>query len=292
MKKLILLFTFIFFGLFVKAQNSSANSLLWEISGPEGKVSYLFGTYHLLGSDFLKENTSLNKAYTSSKQVVVEMVMDSAQLPQMVPYYMMQGSLKAMMDSTEYQMLATEIEPMLGAPIAMLDNMKPMALATMLSMQMAQSETPDTFLFEGSPIDLFFAAEAKKEAKKVVPLETMLEQVELLMNSQTIEDQLEGLVYLVTEKEEVRAMTQNTIKAYIEQDLAAMLQISNDYEDEMGEMSALIDDRNKNWIPKLLPLLDQGSTFIAVGALHLPGENGLIELLQNEGYALRPITLK
>jgi hypothetical protein len=78
----------------------------------------------------------------------------------------------------------------------------------------------------------------------------------------------------------------------MQQDIPAMLDISSDYEEDMGDMTALLDDRNKDWVPKLKPLLAEGSAFIAVGALHLPGEFGLIELLRQEGYSVRAVEIK
>ena len=292
MKKVLTLLVLLFTALFTSAQSKNEKSLLWEISGPEGKISYLFGTYHLLGSDFINENPTLNNVYSNANNIVVETVIDSAQLPQMAQYSMMQESIKGMLDSTDYLLLSEKIEPLVGAPMVFLDNMKPMALATMLTLQMATAETPDTFLFEGMPIDQFFAWDAKKKNKNILPLETMLEQIELLFNSETVEDQLEALMYMVKEPEEMQEMTQNTIKAYIQQDLDAMVDISNDYEEDMGDMTKLLDERNENWIPKLKPLLAEGSTFIAVGALHLPGELGLLELLRAEGYTLKALELK
>jgi uncharacterized protein YbaP (TraB family) len=289
MKKVLTLLVLLFTALFTSAQSKNEKSLLWEISGPEGKISYLFGTYHLLGSDFINENPTLNNVYSNANNIVVETVIDSAQLPQMAQYSMMQESIKGMLD---YLLLSEKIEPLVGAPMVFLDNMKPMALATMLTLQMATAETPDTFLFEGMPIDQFFAWDAKKKNKNILPLETMLEQMELLFNSETVEDQMEALMYMVKEPEEMQEMTQNTIKAYIQQDLDAMVDISNDYEEDMGDMTKLLDERNENWIPKLKPLLAEGSTFIAVGALHLPGELGLLELLRAEGYTLKALELK
>ena len=55
------------------AQKSS-QSLLWKIEGKKGKPSYIFGTYHLVGSDYLKSHTKVEKAYEGSDKVMVEMV--------------------------------------------------------------------------------------------------------------------------------------------------------------------------------------------------------------------------
>lgn len=292
MKKVIILFVLALSFLNAAAQSQNENSLLWEISSPEGKTSYLFGTYHLLGSDFIKQKPKLNAIYQNAQTVVVETVMDSSLLPQLSMQSFMQKSIKELTDSADYALLKKELEPLLGAPMSLLDHMKPIALATALSFELAQEATPDTFLFEGLPIDLFFAADAEKKGKKLIALESMMEQAEILMNSESVEEQLEGLIYMIKEKEETKLITEATIRAYMEQDLAAMLEISEEDDGEMGDMTKLLDDRNVKWLLKLEPLLEEGQTFIAVGALHLPGEFGLVNLLRNQGYTLKPLLLK
>jgi uncharacterized protein YbaP (TraB family) len=292
MKKVVALFTLLLAGLFVSAQSVKQNSLLWEITGPKGKVSYLFGTYHLLGSDYIKEKPNLNLVYEKSETVVVETIIDSALLPQMAMKTIMVESIEDMVDSADYALISAAVEPLVGAPMSMLNNMKPMALATVISLKMAQDATPDSFQFSGMPIDQYFASKAKELKKNTVPLESMMEQADILLNGESIEVQLEALLYILKEKEEGRQMAQRTMTAYIEEDLAAMLTLSQDYEEEMGDVSAILDDRNKNWIPKLKPLLAEGSVFIAVGALHLPGEFGLIRLLRAEGFSLKPVEVK
>jgi len=292
MKKVFALFM-VAVGIFTaSAQTQNEKSLLWEISGPEGRTSYLFGTYHLLGSDYIKQKPKLDSVYQISKTIVVETVLDSSLLPELSMQSLMQQSIEEMADSADYALLKKELEPLIGAPMSLLNNMKPITLATVLSLQLAQEATPDTFLFEGQPIDLFFAADAKKQNKKLVALETMLEQTEILMNSETVEEQLEGLIYILKEKDETRLMIERTILAYMEQDIPAMFEISEGQADEMGDMTVLIDNRNKNWIPKIRPLLIEGQTFIAVGALHLPGEFGLIELLRSEGFKVKALAIK
>ena len=292
MKKVVAIIAILLSSFFVSGQSIKQNSLLWEITGPEERVSYLFGTYHLLGSDYIKEKPNLNSVYEKSKTVVVETIIDSALLPQMAMKAMMVESIADMVDSAEYTMISEAVEPLVGAPMSLLNNMKPMALATLISLNMAQAATPDSFQFSGMPIDQYFAAHAKKQKKEVVPLESMMEQADILLNGESVEEQLEALLYIINEKDEGRQMTQRTITAYMKEDLAAMLAISQDYEEEMGDMSAILYDRNRNWIPKLKPLLAKGSVFIAVGALHLPGEFGLIQLLEAEGFAFKALALK
>jgi uncharacterized protein YbaP (TraB family) len=267
------------------------SSLLWKVSSPDGaKASYLFGTYHLIGSDYLKQHQKVDAAYNQASNIVVEVVMDSSALMQATMKSMMLGkSLKELMDSNEYALVKAELEPVIGMPLAQLDQFKPSAISAIYAVIMAQKSTPEELTFKGDPIDVFFAKNGKKENKSVTALETVLEQADILYGSQTLEEQADALVELVEEKEEAEKMTQLIVQAYIDEDLNAMWKESMRMEDAYGDMEELVDNRNIKWISKLTPLLEEGQTFIAVGALHLPGENGLIELLKKEGYTLTPV---
>jgi uncharacterized protein YbaP (TraB family) len=125
--------------------------------------------------------------------------------------------------------------------------------------------------------------------KEVLALESLEEQMKILYSSQTAEEQLTDLISLVKDTAEARMETRTLIEAYAKGDLKKMMLISEETEVSMGDMKVWLDDRNVKWIPQLLPLLNEGNAFIAVGALHLPGEKGLLELLKAEGYTLSPV---
>lgn len=270
-----------------KAQKSS---LLWKIEHPETKeVSYIFGTYHLIGSDYLEQNPKVEKAYAEAKTVVVETVLDSsAMLTVAMKAMMFDNSLRNLVDSADYLLLQQEIEPIIGMPIAQFDNIKPIMLSTMYTVAKAQEVTPEDFAFEGTPIDLFFAENGKETGKKVVALETAMEQAEILFDSQTVEEQAAALVESVKAEMEDN-LSSEVLDAYKEQDLDRLWKLTQDWDESMGEMTLLLDDRNQKWIPKLKPLLEEGDVFIAVGALHLPGETGVLKLLKKEGFKVKSV---
>ena len=58
------------------------------------------------------------------------------------------------------------------------------------------------------------------------------------------------------------------------------------------EAAVMLDNRNKKWMQQLPGIFKQQSTFVAVGALHLAGENGLVMLLRNAGYTVKPLPTK
>jgi uncharacterized protein YbaP (TraB family) len=283
-----LLFGLLFIG--TGTQAISQNSLLWEIKHPQtGKTSHLFGTYHLLGSEYLEEAPKVQKAYAQAKRVVVETQIDSTKLLQFAMAGLMQQSLKELVDSAEYHLLKTELEPVLGVDLAQMDNFKPMMLSASYSMMLAQQSTPENFEFQGTPIDLYFATEGAKQGKEIVSLEDMLEQANLLFNSTTPQQQADELVAMLQEKEEAAESSKALVEAYQQQDLKKIEELGKAWGEEYGGMEALLDERNKNWMPKLKAELEKGDAFIAVGAMHLVGETGLVELLREAGYTVTPV---
>ncbi len=273
----------------VALQGKAQKALLWEVKAPGSeKVSHLFGTYHLVGATYLDKHTEVKKSFEEARTVVVETVIDSSRLMSFVMASMMQESLKKLVDSAEYHLLKQELEPLLGFDLAQMDNFKPVMLAATYSLALAQKNTPEDFSFSGDPIDQYFAAEGKKRGKEIVTLEDMLEQADLLFNTETVQEQAEDLVQMVVQKEEATAASRALIKAYKEKDLQKMEALGQEWAQEYGGMEALLDERNKKWIPRLKEVFEKGDAFAAVGALHLTGKNSLLKLLREAGYTVRP----
>jgi hypothetical protein len=288
MKKALSLLSLTFL-LSLHAEAQKNNSLLWEVKSSNGKTSYLFGTYHLIGSEYLKTHKKVAEAYAKSNTVVVETVIDSSQMMQMAMVGMMPDkSLKSMVDSADYAMLKKEIMRVTGYDIAMFDQMKPMTISAMYAAALAEDELDGEGL-SGNPIDVYFASYGKRNGKEVIELETMMEQAEMLYNGTTPEEQAAVLVQSVKDSLKSSEVTEDLLEAYMAEDLDLMWKMSNEEEDPLMDMTLLLDNRNTAWIEKLKPVLNAGSAFIAVGALHLPGDVGVIELLKKEGYSIKPV---
>ena len=134
----------------------------------------------------------------------------------------------------------------------------------------------------------------KSVAEQIVysALETIEEQMDVLFNHFSAEDQAAILLEFVVMKERGQQITRDIVDRYLEQNIAALDDIAQQTSKEMpawGSMDYINADRNKRWIEKLPEILKSGNRFIAVGALHLPGEQGLIQLLRKKGYTVKPI---
>lgn len=275
-----------FFTFSVNAQES----LLWEIKSPKNGVkSYLFGTYHLVGSTYLESHTKVQNAYKGAKTVVVEMVLDSTKLMQFAQAGMMTTSLTTLVDSTDYHLIKSNIEPIMGMDMTFLNMLKPVSLSAMYAVHLAEKNAPVDFKYEGMPIDLYFAVDGKKKAKEIVALEDMMEQARILYDSDPVEKQAEDLVNMLRDTAEAMDVTAQLIEAYQKEDLDAMAELGREWSAEYGDMTALLDDRNLNWMPTLKNVFNKGNAFVAVGALHLPGDAGLLSLLREAGYSVKPV---
>lgn len=268
-----------------------SNSLLYEISGNDlEKPSYLFGTYHLINSEFVKDKPRVYKAYQEADQVVVETEIDSSQLLAFTMKAMMPGkSLKTLLDEETYATIQEEVKNGMQVDLAMFDQFKPAYISTLLAVMYTNENNPWLKKYQGQPMDAFFAQEGKKQSKKVHLLETMMDQAEVLFSGTTVEEQAEDLKEMVNDKKATIELTQKLGRNYTNENLTGLEKLGEEYKEQYGEMTELVDDRNIKWMDQLPQILSDGNAFIAVGALHLPGEKGLINLLQAKGYTVKPV---
>lgn len=271
------------------------NALFWEVSGKGlKKPSYLFGTYHLLNHSFLEDIPNVKTAFEKSGHVTVEMVIDSSKLQHMAMASMMPDKkISELISADDYKLVADEIKSATGMDLKILDQFKPVALTVLLTLFYTQRENKEMLSkYSGTPLDAYFAYAGKINNKSVNTFETMEEQLKILYDHDSYEEQARQLVEFVKAKEEMIKAQTDLANLYLEQDLNGMYALFQKYSEQMGESKHLLDDRNVKWMEKLPALLQSGNQFIAVGALHFTGEKSLITLLRKAGYTVKPKTLK
>jgi uncharacterized protein YbaP (TraB family) len=183
------------------------------------------------------------------------------------------------------QELFDQLTPLMqqrGIPTQSLTKLKPWAAYMILSTPPAKT---------GQVLDLLLYEKATHEGKNLCGIETAEEQVAVFEQT-PLADQLSLLRELVSDPQSVDIQVRKMIPLYLQHDLAGLLAISTEATDATAEerngseafLKRLIDDRNQRMLERLLPRLGEGATFIAVGALHLPGHLGLLQLLADRGY--------
>lgn len=275
---------------------SASAQVLYKVEGNGLTApSYLFGTHHLAPLSKIEE-FGADQPFKDASMVVgeIDMTADQMQLAAAMQPHMMapaDSTLSKIISPEDYTVISKEFEnwaPMPGMTLQALDMLKPMAITSMVTVSMVSKDMPG--FNPSEQLDSWFQKQGKETGKKIMPLETVEFQASLLFDSTPIAYQADALVELLKDPAKAMEQTKTLNKAYNEQDLNAMLSLS-EAEDEHPEfMIALLDRRNADWLTKLPDIMKQGSAFIAVGALHLAGDKGLVEGLRKLGYTVSPLS--
>lgn len=266
--------------------------IFYRISGNGLKEpSYLFGTHHLAPLAVI-DSVGAREAMAAAKAVVGEIDMTQ---DQMALAMQMQKHMLAPADSTltkvlgeenmkRYATMFSEYAPMPGMQLQMLDAMKPMVVNTMVTMGMIQKSMPD--FKPGEQLDTYFQQEAKKAGKEILPLETAEQQAAILYDMTPIAEQAEALCEVFDKPEEAMANARKLNALYAVGDLDGMLEMTKTEEVNPQFFETLLFNRNADWMKQFPAMMAQRPCFIAVGALHLAGERGLVNQLRKAGYTV------
>jgi uncharacterized protein YbaP (TraB family) len=269
------------------AQGSPARfdrGLLWKIEKSGRPPSFLFGTVHIPDPRLLDFSPAVLGALKSAEQVATEIAMDMSNLQQlMVAMVYTDGrTLEGVAGKKLYAEVAA-IMVKIGVPEILTMQLKPWAAMTMLIVPPRG---------DAIPMDMALYQAAGQAGKKQAALESIDEQV-ALFEDQSVEHQLIMLRDVVANYDKVGAATQKMLRSYLDRDLGALNALAAN-EDLLSSkearalnrslMNRMIGRRNVVMADRMEPLLERSSTFVAVGALHLPGANGLLMLLERRGY--------
>ncbi|HEX7906169.1 MAG TPA: TraB/GumN family protein [Chitinophagaceae bacterium] len=272
--------------------STNPNTLLWKISGNGlEKASYLFGTIHMLCEDDAVLSANLKKAIKNAEDVYLEVDMDN-----IMEMFGVMGQMKMTGDTTlqdlltkeEYEKVKDYFESKQSMiPFAMLETFKPILAASTL-------EQGDLPCESTSSMEQVIMAEAKQQEKSIKGLETMSYQAGML-DSIPYKLQAQQLVNYINNvgKEDDGKETKEMLKAYNEQDLNKLEEMIKKSDAGISSFTdLLLYNRNRNWVKKLKKLMAEKPLLVAVGAGHLPGDQGVINLLRKAGYTVEPVENK
>ena len=231
------------------------------------------------------------------QQVCGEVVMADMMKPETLMKMQQQAmlpadtTLKSLFSPAEFETVTQAVQEYLQVDIALLDRMKPAALFQQLTVMFYLKHTPGYNPQE--QLDASFQQEATKAGKKVGGLETVQSQLDILFNK-PLRRQAEDLYCFLSNPDKAERQAKEVIAAYAAQDLDTILRLMEEKEGTKcdptpEEMAQLLYDRNHNWAKQLPALMQAAPTLFVVGAGHLPGEQGLIKLLQGKGYTVEPL---
>ena len=286
MKKIILLVFTLLTGIISTDAQKNDNSLLWKISGNGlSQESYLYGTFHLLCPDDIQISDKVTKAFEASGQLVLELDMDDPSIMPAIQQSMVftdGTTAKDYLNESEYKLVAGFFNDSLGLPFEKLQVIKPFFLSSMTVLHFLGCQPAS---FEQGLIKL-----ANEQEIEVKGLETVEEQVSFI-NNLSMETQKKMLLENLEKYDSSKIMFNKMVDYYMNEQLEQINAISEEYmSDDYADMKEeMLIKRNENWIQDIRELITHQSTFIAVGAGHLPGEKGVIDLLRKAGYTVEPV---
>jgi len=260
-------------------------SLLWEVAGNGlAKPSYVYGTIHLIcPKDYLMSD-STKATFERAEQIFLELDMDDPS----IMTKMMQTSmftngkkLKDYLSADDYTFLDEYFKQRLKMSVSAFNGLKPFAVMSMIYMTLLDCQ-PQSY-------ELMFSQMAANAKKELSGLETVEFQMGIF-DQIPYEKQAAMLVDIVKKKDESSKEFAKMVSLYKAQDLEALVKLMDDSDwDFNGYEDILLANRNSAWIPVMEKAMQGKSSFFAVGAGHLGGEKGVLNLLKKKGYTLKPI---
>ncbi len=293
MKKLFLVLALAVFALASQAQ------LLWKVSSNGlGRPSYIMGTYHFAPASMMDKIPGMQQAFEGCDVVVGEIEKESMMSPE--TQALMAQAMIAPLDSTLDKLFTPEdyriVEEVfnkyfgnMGVKLSQMNSLKPSAISVQMQAMQAVRHFPN--FNESEVIDMAVQTRANGMGRPSIGLETIEEQIDLLFNT-PLTKQAEGLLDACKKDDLFKVQSSALVEAYMDQDLAKIESIMTDPElggDDAEAMDALVYDRNRAWVVKLVKMMPERAALVCVGAGHLPGDQGLLQLLRDRGYTVEPM---
>lgn len=265
---------------------SAWSQVFWSVTDDDGNRSWLLGTVHSEDPRLLDFPDPLMDALQQADRVALELVPDAGMLARLrEAMYYEEGSLEEVLEPDLYRRVVDILEENYGMGEPAVARMRPWAVAMTISVP-----PPETGLF----MDLALSYRASGLGLEVVALETVDEQLDFLKGLSQHE-QIALIRKAVADHEDLPELFEELIAAYLDGDLEGLERMSRQQLEGLDESVRRhfneigLKERNRIMLERATPWLEEGGVIIAVGALHLAGEHGLVNRLEQRGYELEGI---
>ena len=276
----------------------NGSGLLWKIEKLGIEPSYLFGTMHVTDPRVTKMPKAAQAAFDGAGTVVIETVeiLDPAiaqavlvQRPELTMFT--DGTtLTSLLDEEETKLVEAELSRR-DIPLALVSQMKPWMISGLVALpacEMARKARGVEFL------DIKIAKTARAQGKELLGLESIGEQM-AAMADLPIEFHIQGLIETIKLADLMPDIMATMTDLYLQGEIAQIMPLilaagpqgaAQDIDGYAQFEERIVRMRNHVMAERAVPILNAGNAFIAVGALHLPGEEGVVALLQDAGYTV------
>lgn len=282
---------FLLLALVLAASFCFSQSILWKVTGKKIKSpSYLYGTIHIQDKRVFSFDNTVTDAFNSCDAFAMEILMDEidpkeSQAAMLMP----EGkTLKSIMTEEEYHLLDSAFTAATGASLLMYNRMKPFFVSSAM-MQSGMQQDMETAL------DLYLLQNARKGGKSCYGVEKFMDQINAI-DAIKLEDQvkmlIDGLKDTSSSKNTEEDQFADLLEAYLTFNLEKALEMSSDPSLPPEFNQAFLINRNSGMAKNFIKIAKKQSLFCAVGAAHLPGEQGVINHLRKAGLTVEPVVFK
>ncbi len=262
--------------------DSTAQSLLWKLTAPNGAVSHMYGTMHLRDSSIMRQRDTVLALVKKARVFYAELDLDSMMtaMSTMDPTIAMlpaRQTLSSLYAPEDLKIIRAALRDRLGEMAPMVEFMRPPVIVAMLMMEMTETTAPygiDEFLWE-------LAKQANVTRRGI---ESPQEQITALMTMPN-----EVLLDVARSINDKDTMTISLVDAYANERLQTIEKLSSDLSKWPEFERSVNASRNEIMVERLSKELVRGDIFIAVGALHLPGRQGMLRGFESRGFIVEPI---
>ena len=277
----------------------NGRGLLWRIERPGVEPSFLYGTMHMSDPRVVQLPPAAQAAFDAAGTVVIETtdILDQAKMGEAL---LSHPELMMFTDATTLPDLLSEEDRALvkaelgrrGIPLASVQKMKPWMLSALISLPACELARKSS---GAQVLDVKLANDAKAAGKGLEGLESMTEQLQA-MASLPMEFHVSGLVETLRLGDRIEDVMETMVRLYVDGDTGmfwpffeAALPSEGSEHGYADFQETMIDLRNRTMAEGATPLIEKGGAFIAVGALHLAGKDGLVALLKQRGFRVEPV---
>jgi len=271
----------------LSAQTENQNALLWKISGNGlEKPSYLFGTIHLMPADKYYFPKYMRETFESCQALALEVDVVNMSLNEQIS--MAKRAMMPAGESVQKYMTKEDFNAYKSFVINDL-GLKEKKFQRMLSVQPLFSSgiLLNELIKKPKGYETELGKLAKKHKMNILGLETMDYQFSIFEGI-SIEDQVKAV--------NIKDLTTNPldeynklVQIYLDQNLTELSRMTAAETTIENFEERFLNQRNRSWVPVITAQIKKESTFIAVGAAHLPGEKGVLSLLKAQGYTVEPV---
>jgi uncharacterized protein YbaP (TraB family) len=264
---------------------AAAAAPVWALRGAHNTV-YLAGSVHLLKASNSKLPAAFDKAYSDASALVMELDLDDLN-PLDAQQWMIEhgmysddGSLTKAIGKARFEKVEKESNR-LGIPLEAVDRFEPwMAAMTLVQLQLVMLGFDPA-----QGVEMQLQRRASADHKSITGFETLPEQLGLL-DGLSDSDQIRFLDVTLEEMHEMASSTDDLISAWRTGDSTKLANLlSEEYTIAPTLYATLVSNRNRKWMPQIEKLLKEDKNYlVVVGALHLVGKGGLLELAKARGY--------